>query len=326
MTTRRTVLAGLTGLTASTAMGAGLSRAAAPVEVVATVAMIGDAVAAIGGDRVALTTLMGAGVDPHAYRQTRSDIAAMAGADLVLWNGLYLEAQLEEFLETLSDRVPVTAVAERGVPEEQRIAHEDYAGEFDPHVWMVPDLWRGAVAAVRDALVDIDPDGAVAYGEGHAAYDARLARLQSYAAETLATVPAERRVLITAHDAFGYFGRRYDFEVLGIQGLSTASEAGLKRIDDLVSLIVERQIGAVFVESSVSDRNVRALIEGAAAAGHEVKIGGQLFSDAMGVPGSYEGTYPGMIDHNATVIARALGGTAPERGLDGRLTPPTDAS
>lgn len=317
MTTRRTVLG---GMAASLALVSAPGRAAASIDVVTTVAMIGDAVRAIGGDRVTLTSLMGAGVDPHAYRQTRSDIAAMTAADLVLWNGLYLEAQLEEFLQTLGRKVPVRAVAEAGVPVAERIAHEDYAGEYDPHVWMVPAIWRGAVRAVRDALIEIDPDGRATYDANHAAYDARLAELDRYARETLATVPAESRVLITAHDAFGYFGKAYGFEVLGIQGISTTSEAGLKRIDDLVSLIVERKISAVFVESSVSDRNMRALIEGAAAAGQEVSIGGQLFSDAMGVPGSYEGTYPGMIDHNATVIARALGGTAPERGMAGRLS------
>jgi len=147
-----------------------------------------------------------------------------------------------------------------------------------------------------------------------------LEKLGAYAQTSLATIPEGSRVLITAHDAFNYFGKAYGFEVVGIQGISTESEAGLKRISELVDLLVEREIGAVFVESSVSDRNIRALIEGAASRGHTVRIGGELFSDAMGPAGTYEGTYLGMIDHNATIITRALGGEAPEKGNWGRLS------
>ncbi|MEM6422662.1 MAG: zinc ABC transporter substrate-binding protein [Pseudomonadota bacterium] len=316
LTRRSTVM----GLAAATALGpVSRLRAAAPMQVVATTAMIADAASAIGGDLVSVRTLMGPGVDPHAYRQTRADIAAMTGADIVLWNGLYLEAQLEEFLTDLAARRSVVAVAEEGVPAAQLIAHDDYADQRDPHVWMDPALWRSVVAAIRDALSAGRPDAADAFAEAHAAYDAELAALEDYALARMATVPESARVLVTAHDAFNYFGRVYGVEVLGIQGVSTASEAGLKRIEDLVGLLVERRIGAVFVESSVSDRNIRALIEGAAAAGHDVAIGGELFSDAMGQPGTYEGSYLGMIDHNVTTIARALGGEAPARGRLGRL-------
>ncbi|MEM6489459.1 MAG: zinc ABC transporter substrate-binding protein [Pseudomonadota bacterium] len=316
----------LGGLTAGAAgLALGLPRrasAAAPLNVVATTAMIADAARAIGGELVDVTTLMGPGVDPHAYRQTRSDVAAMASADLVLWNGLYLEAQLEDFLASLSERVPVVAVAE-ALPVDQRIGHDDYADRFDPHLWIVPELWATAVGAVREALTrGFDgsfPTMAEVLGEAHFAYGQEIEAMGAYAAQVLATVPEEARVLITAHDAFNYFGRAYGYEVVGIQGISTESEAGLKRIDDLVAMLVERGVGAVFAESSVSERNVQALIEGAAAQGHEVRLGGALFSDAMGEPGSYEGTYIGMIDHNATTIARALGGEAPARGMHGRL-------
>ncbi|MGB0498415.1 MAG: metal ABC transporter solute-binding protein, Zn/Mn family [Rubricella sp.] len=290
------------------------------VTIVATTGMIADAAREIGGDRADVTALMGPGIDPHAYRQTRSDIAAMTRADLVLWNGLYLEAQLEEFLLDLEGSVPVVAVAEEGVPVEARIGHDDYEGRFDPHVWMDPDLWSGVVASVRDAMIAVDPEGAEAYAANAAAYLEEVAALADYARTVLESVPEESRVLISAHDAFNYFGAAYGFEVVGIQGISTESEAGLARIEELVSMLVERDIRAVFVESSVSDRNIRALIEGAAAQGHTVSVGGELFSDAMGEPGTYEGTWLGMIDHNATVIARALGGEAPERGRLGTLS------
>jgi manganese/zinc/iron transport system substrate-binding protein len=288
------------------------------LSVVATTGMIADAAAEVGGDLVDVRALMGPGVDPHAYRQTRSDIVDMTRADLVLWHGLYLEAQLEELLLELAETRPVVAVAE-ALPQDVLLANDDYPDKFDPHVWMNPDLWDGVVTAVRDALISVHPEGQATFEANADAHLADLARLSAYKTEVLSTVPEQSRVLLTAHDAFNYFGEAYGFEVMGIQGISTESEAGLNRIGELVDMLVERQIGAVFVESSVSDRNVRALIEGAAAQGHEVRIGGELFSDAMGEPGTYEGSYIGMIDHNATTIANALGGAAPERGMDDRL-------
>jgi manganese/zinc/iron transport system substrate-binding protein len=194
------------------------------------------------------------------------------------------------------------------------IGSEDYQDRFDPHVWMNPNLWSRVVLATRDAMIAAYPEGADIFRANAAAHLDDLSDLAVYAQTVLASVPPEARVLVTAHDAFNYFGAAYGFEVVGIQGISTASEAGLQRISELVDLLVARDIGAVFVESSVSDRNIRALIEGAQARGHEVRIGGELYSDAMGAPGTYEGTYLGMIDHNVTTISRALGGTAPDRG------------
>ena len=185
---------------------------------------------------------------------------------------------------------------------------------------MSPDLWVHVVEAVRDALIAKRPEAEAAFRTNMQRYVAELAELSAYTHRVLGSVPHASRVLVTAHDAFNYFGRANGFEVIGIQGISTESEAGLKRVADLVDLIVSRNIRAVFVESSVSDRNVRALIEGAAARGHQVAIGGELFSDAMGEPGTYQGTYIGMIDHNATTISRALGGNAPVRGMTGRLS------
>jgi manganese/zinc/iron transport system substrate-binding protein len=297
---------------------AGPARADGPLTVVATTGMIADAARVVGGELVEVQALMGPGVDPHSYRQTRTDILAMTRADLVLWHGLYLEAQMEEFLLELAGRQPVVAVGE-AVPVEMRLAHEDYEGRYDPHVWMDPALWAYVVGGVTEALVAAHPESEAAFRANAAAHLADLERLSAYSGEVLGAVPENARVLVTAHDAFRYFGRAYGFEVVGIQGISTQSEAGLNRVGEIVDLLVDRGVGAVFVESSVSDRNVRALIEGAAAKGHEVVIGGELFSDAMGEPGTYEGTYLGMIDHNVSVIAGALGAPVPEGGMDGRL-------
>ena len=288
------------------------------LNIVATTGMIADAARQIGGNLIDVQALMGPGVDPHAYRQTRSDIVAMAKADLVLWNGLFLEAQLESFLLNLADRTRVVAVAE-AVPERLLIGSDDYENRFDPHLWMDPELWSRVVINVRDALIDTHPTGENAFHANADAYLARLRKLIGYTKAALSSVPAESRVVVSSHDAFNYFGHAYDFDVIGIQGISTESEAGLRRIAELVETLVARDIHAVFVESSVSDRNIRALIEGAAARDHDVVIGGELFSDAMGTPGTYEGTYIGMIDHNATTITSALGGQVPDTGMQGFL-------
>ncbi|MEZ5751799.1 MAG: zinc ABC transporter substrate-binding protein [Paracoccaceae bacterium] len=305
--------------TMAMALSAGWAVAQDRLSVVATTGMIADAAREVGRDLVEVRALMGAGVDPHAYRQTRTDIVAMANADLVLWNGLYLEAQMEGFLLDLaSGGNAVVAVAD-AVPEDLLIGSEDYEGRFDPHLWMNPTLWSRVVANVRDALIVAAPQHEATFRANADAYLGLVAELARYASDVLSTVPDESRVVLSSHDAFKYFGRAFGFEVLGIQGISTESEAGLQRIAELVDLMVTRNIRAVFVESSVSDRNIRALIEGAAFRGHDVVIGGALFSDAMGEPGTYEGTYIGMIDHNATTIARALGGQAPERGMAGML-------
>lgn len=313
---RRALFAGVGALALS--LGAGAALAEGKLNLVATTGMIADAVAQVGGDRVEVRALMGPGVDPHTYRQTRSDIEAMIRADAVFWHGLYLEAQLEDFFHQLSTQKPVIALADT-LPTEQLIGSDDYAERKDPHVWMDPSLWAGVLEAARAELTKLDPAGAEVYQANAEVHLAEVASLGSYAKDVLATVPQEARVLVTAHDAFNYFGAAYEFEVMGIQGISTESEAGLAGIEALVSVLVDRKIGAIFVESSVSDRNVKALIEGAAAKGHAVTIGGELFSDAMGQPGSYEGSYIGMIDHNVTTIARALGGTVPEQGLNGKL-------
>lgn len=317
--TRRGWLGRLVAALAMVVLCGSSATAADRLTVVATTGMIADAARNVGGDLVEVRALMGPGVDPHAYRQTRTDIVALTKADLVLWHGLYLEAQMEEFMLRLGERRPVVAVAET-LPRDMLLAHDVYADKVDPHVWMDPDRWSRVVLAVRDALTEVRPEAKAVFDANATAHLADIARLAGYARGVLGTVPQQRRMLLTAHDAFNYFGDAYGFEVVGIQGISTEGEAGLKRVTELVDLLVERRIGAVFVESSVSDRNIRALVEGAAARGHRVEIGGELFSDAMGEPGSYRGTYIGMIDHNATTITRALGGEAPRGGMSGKLS------
>lgn len=317
MTTRRQTLKGLATAALMT-LAPIAAWADAPLKVVATTGMIADAARQVGGDLVEVTALMGPGVDPHAYRQTRSDIVAMTRADLVLWHGLYLEAQMEAFFHDLSRKRSVVAVAE-ALPKGVLRGHDDYADKFDPHVWMDPDLWKQVVASVQSALSEARPEAAMTFATNAEAHLKDLDGLADYGQMVLEQVPARNRVLVTAHDAFGYFGQGYGFEVMGLQGISTQSEAGLNRIGDVVDTLVERNVAAVFVETSVADRNMKALIEGAAAQGHAVKIGGELYSDAMGAEGTYEGTYIGMLDHNFTTIAAALGADVPAGGMDGKL-------
>lgn len=286
---------------------------------VATTGMIADIVRAVGEKRVAVRQLMGAGVDPHLYKATRSDMAAMLDADIVFYNGLLLEGKMTDALRRIAAAGHAVHAVTELLDPGFLLVNDDAPGHSDPHVWMDPTAWSKAVEVVRDKLILRDPAGAGAYTAAAADYLERLSALDSYALRAFASVPAERRVLVTAHDAFGYLGRRYGIEVLGIQGLSTESEAGLMQIEALVDLLVSRRIPAVFVESTISDRSVRALIAGAAARGASVRIGGELYSDAMGPPGSYEGTYIGMIDHNVTLIARALGGEVEPGGFAGRL-------
>ncbi len=301
----------------------GLARPAAaewsgayPYKVTATVGMVGDIVANVAGDKAEITTLMGAGVDPHSYAPSRGDAAALLRADAIFYSGLLLEGRMSDMLVKVSRQRPVYAVTE--LIEESYLLEKE-AGVPDPHVWMDASGWMRATEAVTKSLIEFDPANAALYRSNSDAHLARLKELDAYARKTLASIPEKQRVMITAHDAFSYMGRAYGIEVHGIQGLSTESEAGLQDINRLVEMIVQRRIPAVFVETSVSDKNVRALQEGAKSRGHDVAIGGSLFSDAMGPKGTYEGTYVGMIDHNVTTITRALGGNAPEGGMQGKL-------
>lgn len=288
-----------------------------PIRVMATIGMIGDVAARVGGDRVRVDVLMAPGTDPHVYTPRRADLVRLQSADVILHHGLGLEGKLGSALAGQSRRVPVVAIGDRvaAVYPVEGHAH----GAPDPHVWMDVAAWTIAADELAGMLAAFDPAGAAVYTANLKAYRTELKAMDDYARETLARIPAERRLLVTAHDAFFYLGRAYGIEVMGVQGLSTESEAGLADIRRLADVLVARRVPAVFVESTVPDKNVRALVEGARARGHEVRLGGTLYSDAMGPAGTYEGTYLGMIDHNVTTIARALGATVPERGLNGRL-------
>lgn len=289
-------------------------------EVVCTTGMVADIVRQVVGERATVTALIGPGVDPHLYVPTRHDIAALQRASVVFYSGLMLEGKMSAVLERLDgDRKLVRAVT-ADLDAEYLLESEDTAGHPDPHVWMDVRAWGRVVATVAEALGRFDPPHADEYRANARRYRQELEELDAYVRQVVASVPEAQRILVTAHDAFRYFGRAYGLRVLGIQGISTESEAGLEDINRLVDLIVRQDVRAVFVETSVADKSVRAIIEGAAARGKTVSIGGRLFSDALGPPGTYEGTYIGMLDHNATVIARALGGEAPERGWRGQLT------
>lgn len=298
--------------------GSATSGDGSPIAVVATVGMVADVVRNVGGERVKVNQLMGPGVDPHLYKVSRDDVLAITRGDLVFYSGLMLEGKMIDTLEKIGRSKPVYAVAEQLDPE-YLLQPDELAGHHDPHVWMDASAWAQTVDVVADALAAHDPQHAEEYRQRAAAYREEIAELHQYGLDRIASIPAGRRTLITSHDAFNYFGRAYGLEVIGVQGLSTESEAGLQQINRLVDLLVERQISAVFVESSVPQKNIRSLIDGAAARGHTVGIGGELFSDAMGPSGTYEGTYIGMLDHNITRVTRALGGEAPPQGMRGQL-------
>ncbi|HNQ21505.1 MAG TPA: zinc ABC transporter substrate-binding protein [Phycisphaerae bacterium] len=311
-------------LAGTAAPGCARSPAAARTQgttycITTTVGMVTDIVQHVAGGYATVTGLIGPGIDPHLYKPTRYDVVQLMGADVVFYSGLMLEGKMGAVLAGVArGGKPVHAVT--GLLEaEYLLSPEGAGGHYDPHVWMDVRAWSRGVEVVAEALAAYDPPHASEYCANAAAYQARLLDLDEYVRRVIASVPQTQRVLVTAHDAFGYFGRGYGLEVVGVQGFSTESEAGLDDLNRLVDLIVERRVRAVFVETSVADRNVRALLEGTRARGWEIAIGGELYSDAMGAPGTYEGTYIGMIDHNATTIARALGGEAPARGRLGQL-------
>jgi manganese/zinc/iron transport system substrate-binding protein len=283
-----------------------------PYKIVCTVGMITDIVRNLAGDYAEVEGIIDEGIDPHLYKPTRGDVVKLNQADVVFYNGLLLEGKMTDVFEGVaSTGKPVKAVTEAILEETDYLLEKDDGSEYtDPHVWMDVSGWLRALPVVAETLAVYDPENAEAYRTQAAVYTEQLEALDAYAKEVMSTIPESQRVLVTAHDAFQYLGRAYGIEVRGIQGISTESEAGVRDLEDLVDFIVERQIPAVFVESSVADKNVRALVEGARARGHDVIIGGSLFSDAMGQAGTYEGSYIGMIDSNVTTITNALGGQA----------------
>lgn len=279
------------------------------IKVVATTGQIGDAVRNIAGERVALTTLLGPGIDPHTYAATEGDLFTFQEADVIFYNGLHLEAQLERVLEQIGESGTIVAAVGERIPAERLLSWEPEAGfPHDPHVWNDVQLWRYVVEAVRDTLIQADPDGSAEYSRNTDAYLAELDALHAYIGEQAATLPAERRVIVTAHDAFSYFGRAYGFQVEAVQGISTEAEASTADIRALAEIVLQREVPAIFVESTISPRTIEAVQAAVRAAGRELTVGGSLYSDALGAADSEAGTYIGMMRHNIDTVVAALGG------------------
>jgi manganese/zinc/iron transport system substrate-binding protein len=273
--------------------------------IVATTSLIGDAVRNIVQDHAAVITLMGPGVDPHAYNATQQDVKNLLNADIVFYNGLHLEGKMVDILHKLSKKKPVYAVGEAIAPAQQ-LVDPDFSVGVDPHIWFDVCLWKQVVQYISDRLRVADPQAAAYYTANTACYLQQLDTLHETTLESIQQIPSARRVLITAHDAFGYFGRAYGMEVRGLQGISTVSECGLRDVTDLVKFIGQRNIKAIFLETSVPEKPLQAVVEGCKKRGYQVIIGGHLYSDALGQTGTPEGSYLGMVRSNVQAIVNAL--------------------
>jgi manganese/zinc/iron transport system substrate-binding protein len=300
----------LFGMVLLSACGPAQARAEAdfsarPIRAVATTGMVADIVKNVGGERVQVVSLMGPGVDPHLYKASEGTVIKLAEADVVFYSGLHLEAQMPKVFDRMQGQVNTVAVTD-GIDRSLLLSPPEFEGNYDPHVWFDVTLWMKAAETVREALIKMDPSHASIYQSNAEVYLKQLEELDQYVRSQAALVPPQQRVVITAHDAFNYFGRAYGFEVRGLQGISTATEASTADVQALVNFIVQRRIPALFVESSVPQRNVEAVQAAVRAKGFEVLIGGSLYSDAMGDPGTVDGTYIGMVRHNINTIVGAL--------------------
>ena len=275
------------------------------LNIVATTGMIADMVKNIGGDSVNVLALMGPGVDPHLYKATQGDLGRLQKAEVIFYNGLHLEGKMGEVFEKLGRIKKVVPVAGR-LNTAMLLQDPVYKDAFDPHIWFDVALWAQTAQVVLEALVEQDPDSERYYTQNLEVYTEELDTLHNWVKEQLSTIPEDKRIMITAHDAFSYFGRAYGIEVRGLQGISTLSEFGLKDRVDLVNFIVDKEIKAVFVETSVSEKNINAIVEGCQQKGHAVTIGGNLYSDAMGAEGTPEGTYMGMVKSNVNTLVNSL--------------------
>jgi manganese/zinc/iron transport system substrate-binding protein len=275
------------------------------LHVTTTTGMISDLVSQIGREHVKVSGLMGPGVDPHLYKATHGDIKKLDQADLIFYNGHFLEGKMQEIFLNIGKIKPVVAVTQN-IEREKLLIENNEEDSIDPHVWFDVKLWMTAATTVKDTLIQIDPIHAEAYESNAEKYLDELELLDQYVREQLASIPKSKQVLITAHDAFGYFGNAYQFEVKGLQGLSTASEYGSRDVIELRDFIIDRQIKSIFAESSISTKSVEAVIQGAEQLGHQVKLGGNLFSDALGPSGSATSTYIGMFKHNVDTIVKGL--------------------
>lgn len=276
------------------------------LRVVTTTTMITDMAKEIGGEKVEVIGLMGAGVDPHLYKATEGDVEKLMTADVIVYNGLHLEGKLTDIFEKMTESNREIVRLSDGVEGERFISSANFATSFDPHIWFDIEIWKQAGRYLAEELIRIDNANKDYYIERRDIYIGKLQEVEEYARKRIEEIPAEKRILVTAHDAFNYFGRSYDFEVLGLQGLSTASEAGVKDLQRLADYIYKKEIKAMFVETSIAKRNIEALQDAVRARGFDVKVGGELFSDALGNPGTVEGTYVGMYKHNLDTIVEGL--------------------
>jgi manganese/zinc/iron transport system substrate-binding protein len=275
------------------------------LQIVCTTGMIADGIENIVADAAQIQSLMGEGVDPHLYKATTGDLEKLYNADIIFYNGLHLEGRMVQVLEKLGRLKPVIAIG-NGIAEKELLLVDSASHTHDPHIWFDVKNWSAALQYANLALQKYDSTHAQFYAKNASNYLQKLLVLDSVVAKKISQIPENQRLLITSHDAFSYFGKRYAIEVRGLQGVSTAADFGLKDISDLVKIIVERKIRAIFVETSVSEKSIDAVVIGCKARGHEVIIGGHLYTDAMGAKNTAEGTYIGMMQANLRMITEGL--------------------
>ncbi len=276
------------------------------LKVVTTTTMITDLVKNIGGDHITVNGLMGAGVDPHLYKASEGDVSKLYNADIIFYNGLHLEGKLVEVFEKMEQQDKTQIGLAEYLDPSGLIGSDYFASNYDPHVWFNIQYFRQFAEKIAEVLAEKDPENAESYQENLKDYTEKLTALEAEIREVIEALPAEQRILVTAHDAFNYFGQAYDFEVVGLQGLSTATEAGVQDVQRLSEFIMTNKVKAIFVESSVPRRTIEALQQAVKSKGFEVEIGGSLYSDALGNPGTEEGTYLGMFRYNVNTIVNAL--------------------
>ncbi len=276
------------------------------LQVVTTTTMITDLLRNIGGDKIDVKGLMGTGVDPHLYKASEGDVSKLFNADVIVYNGLHLEGKLEDVFEKMRRQNKKTIAVSDVIDKSTLIGSEYFASNYDPHIWFDISNWKQITSYVVEKLSELDVENADTFEKNGKAYLEKLSSLQRTIESSVAELPIDQRILVTAHDAFNYFGKAFEFEVVGLQGLSTATEAGVKDVQKMAGFIIEKDIKAIFVESSVPKRTIEALVEAVKSKGHDVEIGGTLYSDALGSDGTKEGTYLGMYQYNVQTIVNSL--------------------
>lgn len=276
------------------------------LNVVTTTTMITDLVKNVGGDSINVQGLMGSGVDPHLYKASEGDVSKLSNADIIFYGGLHLEGKLVEVFEKMQRQNIKTVAISDALDQKTLISSEYFAGNYDPHIWFDIGYWKTITEYVTKILAEADPKNKETFETNGKLYIKKLDTLESEIKSIIETLPKEKRILVTAHDAFSYFGRAYDFQVVGLQGISTATEAGVQDVQKLAAFIIEKEIKAIFIESSVPRRTIEALQAAVNSKNHQVAIGGTLYSDALGNSGTEEGTYIGMFKYNVNTIVNAL--------------------